>query len=166
MPAQWSFTLADYPDLVRPLLVKPGSDPTRSTALVFAPCCGRRTPADTIVDVRAIPDTVVRGGGTGEPKDHGWLCDGCLDRLYRDPKNDWTLSKMLEARGAPAVLVNEHKAREWMAQAEREHHKRDVVRTFESGFRPDDTYGQLKEQIEILHRRAAETEAALSLENV
>src|SRR5687767_184302 len=98
---QWSFTLADFPELVRPLMVKPLGDPTNPNTPVYAPCCGRRTMSCTIVDCREIPGTIVSGGGYCEPKDHDWLCDACLHRLYADPKNSWTKATMLEARGAP-----------------------------------------------------------------
>jgi hypothetical protein len=111
---QWDFTLADFPDMMRACVAdkREHSDPLCSSTLVIAPCCGRKTPADTVLDVRTISGTVVRGGGHQEPRDHEWLCDGCVHILYRDPSNPWTPSSLLEARGAPAALVHEHRARE------------------------------------------------------
>ena len=153
---QWSYTLADYPRLVAPIIVKANGDPRNPLTFVVAPCCGRHTPADTIVDVRSIPGTIVRGGGYRPAEDHDWLCDGCLDRMYREPDNDWTLSKMLEARGAPAALVTEHRAREWMLDAEREEHARDKKR---KGIEVGPLRDQIKEHVDRLHRRDAELAA-------
>jgi hypothetical protein len=80
--------------------------------MVTAPCCGRRTAADTILDLRAVPGTVVRAGGHGSPVDHDWLCDGCWNRLVADPRNTWTRSRLMSACGAPPDMVREHYARE------------------------------------------------------
>lgn len=112
----WSKTLADDPDLMFQLRVRRGPgdafDRARTTTQVVAPCCGRIVAADVLIDCRDIPGTIIDAGGVRAPEDHKFLCDGCAHRMYRDPKNDWTKSKLLEARGAPAALVHEHRARE------------------------------------------------------
>lgn len=112
----WSKTLADEPELMRRFWADAERgktfDATKSTTMVFAPCCGRRTAADTVIDCRSIQGTIVRGANVRPAADHDWLCDGCVHILYRDQGNDWTLSKMLIARGAPSALVDEHRLRE------------------------------------------------------
>jgi hypothetical protein len=80
--------------------------------MVVAPCCGRRTAADTVLDVRDVPGTVVRGGGHQPAAEHDWLCDACRGRLIADPSNDWTRSALMSACGAPVDMVREHRARE------------------------------------------------------
>jgi len=114
-PTSWSRTLADEPELMRRFWAdaKRGKvfDASNPSTMVLAPCCGRRTPADTVIDCRAIPGTIVRGGNWQEEKDHDWLCDGCVHILYRDPAKGWPRWKLLEARGAPAAHVQEHRAR-------------------------------------------------------
>jgi hypothetical protein len=66
---------------------------------VFAPCCGRLTAADAVLDVRGVRGTVVSGGGHRHPVDHDWLCDGCQFRLVHDPKNTWTAATLHKAAG-------------------------------------------------------------------
>lgn len=117
-------TLADYPELMFELRVHRDSmavfDPARGTTEVIAPCCGRRCAADCILDVREVPGTIVKGGGHQEPKDHDWLCDGCRDRMIREPSNDWSTSKLFEAAGADPATVRQIKIRERVDQLERE----------------------------------------------
>lgn len=161
---QWSFTINDFPDLCRPYLVDPSSDPSVGTSEIYAPCCKRKTPADTVVDVRAIEGTVVSGGGAFEPRDHDWLCDGCLHRLYADPTNEWTKSKMLEARGAPAALVHRHRAEEHQGEIVWEMSYGTPWPQIARGFKPrDHEPSQIFEgaliAIEIDHRAAAEAAA-------
>lgn len=106
-------TLADFPAIAEPLRLH-RDEPWDSARvwMVVAPCCGRRTAADTVVDVRDVSGTVVRAGGHQAPRDHAWLCDGCVHRLFADPHNAWTRSTLLSACGAPPERVREHHARE------------------------------------------------------
>lgn len=104
-------TIADFPEIAAPLLVYP-ERPFTATSLVRCPCCGRRVTADSVVDVRAVPGTVIRGGGHRAPQDHDWLCDGGLHLVYHHQPNGWTRSKLYRALGAPAAVVREHRARE------------------------------------------------------
>jgi hypothetical protein len=110
-------SLAHYPELVAPLRVHP--EPIESGCLVevYAPCCGRRTFADSILDVRAVPNTIVQGAHQ-PAQDHDWLCHDCRWRLYVDPANDWTPSRLCSAVGAAADVVREQYAHELAAQAE------------------------------------------------
>jgi len=110
-------TLASFPALVAPCLVFENGDPTCSHVEVIAPCCGRKTAADSILDVRDAPGTVVAGGGHLPPKDHDWLCDGCRHRLYADPSNDWTRSRLYSAVGSDPEHVRMLHARELADQA-------------------------------------------------
>ena len=87
----------------------------RPSSSVFAPCCGRKTSADAVVDVRQVPKTVVRAGGCRPGKDHGWLCDGCRTRLLRDRGNGWTPSRFARATGEPWGVVKDLRARELVA---------------------------------------------------
>jgi hypothetical protein len=108
---QWDFTLADFPEIAVRYLVWPRGGCYR-TALVYAPCCGRRTPADTVMDLRAVPNTHVRAAGKRPLADLDFACDGCVSRLLRDPSNPWTRSALLSAIGAPAAVVADHLIRE------------------------------------------------------
>lgn len=97
-------------------------DPTCRTTPVRSPCCGRRTPADTVLDCRHIKGTVARGGNVRPAKDHDWLCDGCVHLLWRDPSNAWTPSTLFDAMGAPDAIVVHHRARELAREKERADH--------------------------------------------
>ena len=79
-----------------------------TTYSVTAPCCGRRTAADSVLDTRAVPGTVVRGA------DQPWLCDACWTRMVR--RGGWRRSDLWGALGAPADVVEEHRIRERMAE--------------------------------------------------
>jgi hypothetical protein len=107
-------TLADFPDLMRHHHVHGDEhfDPALPTTEVYAPCCGRRTPADTVSDVRGIPGTVVRGGGHLPARDHDWLCDACRTLLVWGPGSRWTHSRFLSAQGAPPNDIRLEYARE------------------------------------------------------
>lgn len=105
-------TFAAARALVIAALISPTDDPTIPWVEVYAPCCGRRTAADSILDVRAVPGTVVRGGGHQAPRDHEWLCDGCRQRLYADRGNDWTRSRLYSAVGSDPDHVRFLYARE------------------------------------------------------
>lgn len=111
-------TLASFPDLVRQVLVHEDSDPTCGHIEVYAPCCGRRTAADSILDVRDVPTTIVRGGNFLPPRDHGWLCDGCRQLLYIDPSNEWTRSRLYSAVGSDPEHVRRLHANELLAQVQ------------------------------------------------
>lgn len=111
-------SIADFPALMFELRAFRGPrdvfDPACRATEVIAPCCGRKTPADTVLDVRAVAGTIVRG------VDHDWLCDGCSSRLVRDPANDWTQSKLMERCGAKPETVRSLKQRERVRQMEKE----------------------------------------------
>ncbi len=87
----------------------------RPTSSVYAPCCGRKTSADVIVDVRQVPTTLVCAGGVRAAMDHEWLCDGCRTRLVRDRANGWTPSRFARATGEPWEVVRDLRAREIVA---------------------------------------------------
>jgi len=55
---------------------------------VYAPCCGRRTDSDGVLDIRMVPSL---------PGD--WLCNHCKHLLLADPKNGWTASRLARAAG-------------------------------------------------------------------
>lgn len=44
---------------------------------VTAPCCGRKTSADMLTDVRALPSEVRLGGAL-------YMCDACRERIFAD----------------------------------------------------------------------------------
>lgn len=141
-------TLADFPDLVERYLLKgPASNPN---AMVAAPCCGRRTAACTVLDVRAAPGTIVAAGGFCPPKDHDWLCDGCRSQMIRERTNSWTESRLLAALGAPAQIVLLWQARETVDAEEAAAHRRGE--TFVLGGR----YEAVLAQLIAAHLRAAE----------
>jgi hypothetical protein len=100
-------SLADFPTLAAAHAFH--ADPVEEGCVMFviAPCCGRRTAADTVFDVRGVPGTVV-SGGVAPPEDHDWLCDGCRWRLIADASNDWTASAFLAACGARPDTVRAH----------------------------------------------------------
>lgn len=109
-------TLADFPDLMRDFRVfrdAPFNPSARATE-VFAPCCGRRTAADAILDVRAVPGTIVRGGGYLPAVDQDWLCDGCRARLIlgASGSNVWTASRLFSACGAAPEVIEGFRVRE------------------------------------------------------
>jgi hypothetical protein len=112
-PLKWPMTLADSPAIMAEYHVPDTPFDTASgTTEVFAPCCGRRCPADCVLDVRHVPGTVVAAGGVRPPRDHDWLCDGCRFRLYADPAGGWTRSRLLALCGAPPDAVREFKVQE------------------------------------------------------
>lgn len=120
----WPPTLADAPGLLRAMQAEPHMPVTPGlVTVVRAPCCGRRTAAHTVIDVRAVAGTVVRGGGVREPVDHDWLCDGCVHRLYADQTNPWTPSKLYSALGAPPDAVRFLRARELASEAATADHR-------------------------------------------
>lgn len=126
-------TLADFPDVARSLAVHPGDEPEPGCILfVVAPCCGRRTAADTVFDVRGVSGTVVSGGGIAAPRDHDWLCDGCRQRLTAAAAtNGWTASRFLSACGAHPDTVRQHYLGEIAALAEFMDHAQDTPHSIE-----------------------------------
>jgi hypothetical protein len=154
------FHVSDYPDLVE-LWRCDGSDglgpqPEISEDTdIFAPCCGRRVIACAVADVRGIKGTIVAGGGVRPPIDHDWLCDGCRHRLFLDATNDWTESKLLEARGAPILMVHWHRAEEWRAEMVQQCSRRGETHN------PQEFHELAMEQITLIHRRDSELLAAI-----
>jgi hypothetical protein len=155
------FHVSDYPDLIRLWRCDRDDDPLSpqpeisEDTDIFAPCCGRRVIACAVADVRGIKGTVVSGGGVRPAIDHDWLCDGCRHRLFLDPTNDWTESKLLEARGAPAQMVQWHRAEEWRLEMVNQCGRRGETHY------PQEFYDLAIEQITLLHHRAAEAQAAI-----
>lgn len=49
---------------------------------VKAQCCGRRTTADMVIDLSGMPVGVRRGFNLRAPE----LCDGCLQRVFREQR--------------------------------------------------------------------------------
>lgn len=76
-------------DALAAALVTPGVAPDDGIVpSVYAPCCGRRTDCDAVLDVRTISNI---------PGD--WLCNHCKHLLLVDPTNGWTASKLARACG-------------------------------------------------------------------
>lgn len=119
-------TLADSPDIM--FLHRAHREPWAvfdrecRTTDVVAPCCGRVTAANSVLDVRGVPGTVVRGAGHRRPKDQDWLCDGCAHRMVLEPDNDWQMSTLLEKAGAVDAVVIHHRSRERARDLERADH--------------------------------------------
>ena len=72
---------------------------------IKAPCCGRLTDPDSVLDVRMIPGS-----------DHDFLCDACRHRLVADKRNGWTHSRLARAAGLGWPEIREHRVRELMAE--------------------------------------------------
>jgi hypothetical protein len=128
----WPTTLADRPELMREMWVHAGQqhaefDPSCGATQVFAPCCGRKTAAFTVVSLHGLT-TVIRGGNHLPPQDHDWACDGCLHLLILDNSNGWTWSKLYRALGAPADIIRHYRAEELMLAAEKKAHADDGAR--------------------------------------
>lgn len=144
-------TLADYPDLMfkhrahrEPHAV---FDPSCAMTDVVAPCCGRITPAATILDLRRIPGTRFRPAGHGRERDHDWGCDGCVDRMIRDESNPWTRSDLLERCGASEAVVLHHRTREHARKLERDDHA--VGRAHE----PEKCFKSAHEHVQRQHQK-------------
>lgn len=135
-------TLADVPAIASGFAVHAEPPEPGCVLFVFAPCCGRRTAADTVFDVRAVSGTIVSGGGTTAPMDHDWLCDGCRQRLEAAAAtNGWTASRFLEACGADPVTVRQHRIGELAALIEQLDHAAGVAHSI------DDTRAILMAQV-------------------
>lgn len=153
--ALWDKTLADEPSIALHFAVDPSVfDPDSPYNNVYAPCCGRVTPAMTVIDVRSVRGTIARGGNKFARRDHDWLCDGCMQILVADQSNDWTHSRLLEARGAPAQLIHEYRTRELAHEARR----RDDAAVDENGqpkpigHEPERAYADARTRVEADHR--------------
>ena len=119
-------TLADVPALMRAFAVHPKDfDPAVPHIQVWAPCCGRKTPADTVVSLEGLT-TEIRGGNIQPKRDLDWACDGCIHLLILDQTNGWTWSNLYQALGAPQELVRECVAREVELDARRDANSRDA----------------------------------------
>ena len=89
---------------VRARFVKPAPPGTighGEAPTIQAPCCGRRTDPDSVLDVRMVP-------GIG----HDFLCDACQHRLIADGRNGWTRSRLARAAGLGWPEIREHRIRE------------------------------------------------------
>lgn len=119
MSTAWPRTLADDPEEMRRFAVHPEAfDPSLTTTPVSAPCCGRRTVADTVVSLHGL-ETEISAGNHQPKRNHDWACDGCLHLLVLDPANDWTRAKLARALGAPHNVIRHERALELVHQAER-----------------------------------------------
>lgn len=146
LPA-WPHVMAHEPDEVRARLVHPVEhfDPDCPHTLVYAPCCGRRMPADAILDLHDVPGTVVAGGNHRPPQDHDWLCTDCMGILLADPVSGWTRPSLFAAMGAPDDVLRHELARLITDREELAHHKRmheDAMRGVFTlkGYRPVESY--------------------------
>lgn len=142
----WPVTLADRPLLMRKHWAREGEehavfDPTQSTTLVIAPCCGRHTPADTVVSLEGLV-TEIRGGNCRPKADLDWGCDGCRNLLIADQSNGWTWSKLYRALGAPPEVIRHERAKELTREAERKSNTDDALlpSVNRTGFRPGEAY--------------------------
>lgn len=75
---------------------------------VEAPCCGRRTNADMLVDARGLP-LAARPRGAPE------LCDACLDRVLREER--LTEEELHRAHGAPPDVLARARERDTASRA-------------------------------------------------
>jgi hypothetical protein len=143
--ARHIFNASDYPDLVLAWRVHATDDPHNEDTEIYAPCCGRKTIACSVADVRMVPGTVVSGGGWRPPKDHDWLCDGCRHRLFIEHADAWSESKLFKARGAPIQIVHWHRAVEWQEEM--------VRRVGGTPHNPQEMHELATEQIVTIHKR-------------
>lgn len=106
---------ADSAALAR--FLKRGARGTAPT--VHAPCCGRLTDSDSVLDVRTIPGIA-----------HDFLCDTCRHRLVADNQNGWTPSKLARAAGLGWPEIRERRIQELMAEEMRTNGRMDRQKTF------------------------------------
>jgi hypothetical protein len=121
-------TLADDPNEMRARLVHQDRisqlmGPLLATADVYAPCCGRVTAADSVIDLRMVPGTEFRAGNRRARMDHWWACCGCRWLLVNGEDSPWTHSKLARAIGASHEVVHELRARELRDEVVRKAHK-------------------------------------------
>lgn len=95
----------------------------RPSMTVRAPCCGRKTPADTVLDLRGVSGTVFRPtrGPRRAAVDQPWACDACRTALTRQPGGAWPASRLWQVLGAPAHMVKDNEAREELRRRRRAH---------------------------------------------
>ena len=86
---------------------------------IRAPCCGRRTDPDSVLDVRMVAGL-----------EHDWLCDACRFRLIADKRNGWTRSRLARAAGLGWPEVRELRIQELMAEEMRQNGRMDRQETF------------------------------------
>ena len=97
---------ADKKVLARLLKAPPHGSLGRGEAPnIDAPCCGRRTDPDSVLDVRMVEGIA-----------HDFLCDACRWRLVADKHNGWTRSRLARAAGLGWPEIREHRIRELMAE--------------------------------------------------
>lgn len=142
-------TLADVPELMRALAVHPdGFDATIRHSEVWAPCCARKTPADTIVSLLDLR-TEIRGGNFLPKRDLDWACDGCRHLLILDKSNGWTWSNLFTALGADDESVRHYLAKEVEEEARVVADREDAVRQRAGlaaiGFNPQEVYETARE---------------------
>lgn len=137
----WPITVADRPDLMELWTVHPDDfDPTVRGTMIKAPCCGRKTAADTVVSLEGLV-TEIKGGNVRPKQDLDWACDGCLNILIADPTNGWTWSNLYNALGAPDDVLRHYVAQEAMKEAERD------TNTRKEWFNPVETLEQIEEAL-------------------
>ena len=108
------------PDVLAQFLKAPPSGTERGAApSISAPCCGRRTDPDSVLDVRMV-------GGL----EHDWLCDACRFRLIADKRNGWMRSRLARAAGLGWPEVRELRIQELMAEEMRQNGRMDRQETF------------------------------------
>ena len=86
---------------------------------VHAPCCGRLTDSDSVLDVRMIQGIA-----------HDFLCDACRHRLIADNHNGWTHSKLARAAGLGWPEIRERRIQELMAEEMRKNGRIERQKTF------------------------------------
>lgn len=114
----WPTTLADHPEMMKAMTVHPEAfDATARTTMVWAPCCARRTAADTVVSLAGL-ETLISAGNFRPKADLEWACDGCLNLLIADRSNGWTWGNLFNALGAPDEVLRHYVAIEACKEAE------------------------------------------------
>jgi hypothetical protein len=118
-------------------------DPTDPGTQVWAPCCGRRTPAFTIVSLAGLT-TEIKGGNVRPKANLEWACDGCLHLLILDESNGWTWSKLYRALGAPPDIIRYYRAKEIALDEERASHAAEAKLSAgeKVGFNPQTAFEQ------------------------
>lgn len=87
---------------------------------ISAPCCGRRTDPDSVLDIRMVQGIA-----------HDYLCDACRHRLIADKQNGWTGSRLARAAGLGWPEIREHRIRELMAEEMQREGRIDRQKAFE-----------------------------------
>jgi hypothetical protein len=110
--------MADFPDFMEAFAVHHEVfDPTVRHTQVFAPCCRRKTAADSVVYLGELR-TEIRAGNIMPKEDLDWACDACLNLLIADGANGWTWSNLYTALGAPDEVVRHELSLEVLKEAE------------------------------------------------